>query len=271
MNDQNMPLNGRIALITGGARGIGREIAITLARQGATVVAADILLPELEDLASFARDRKHAIFCKRLDVTSPEQWSQLSHYIDREFGKLDILVNNAGIMRARHFFDTTIEDFQTTMRVNVESMFLGAKTLVPLLAKAGHANPAGAAIINMCSVNGEIGGHSNVPYCASKGAVRMFTKALAVDLAQAKTNIRVNSVLPGAIDTSMLAVGSQAHVDAGMLPNLEAVKDMVKQVTPMGRVGRVDDVAGVVAFLASDAAKFMTGSDVTVDGGYSMV
>lgn len=271
MNDQNRLPDGRIALVTGGARGIGREIVVTLARQGATVVAADVLLPELEDLASFARDRKHAIFCKPLDVTSPEQWNRLARYIDREFGKLDVLVNNAGMMRARHFFDTTIEDFQTTMRVNVESMFLGAKTLVPLLIKAGRVNPAGAAIINMCSVNGEIGGHSNVPYCASKGAVRMLTKALAVDLAQAKTNIRVNSVLPGAIDTSMLAVGCQAHVDAGALPSLEAVKDMVKQVTPMGRVGKVDDVAGVVAFLASDAAKFMTGSDVTVDGGYSIV
>jgi NAD(P)-dependent dehydrogenase (short-subunit alcohol dehydrogenase family) len=266
-----MLLDGRIALVTGGARGIGRETAITLARQGAAVVAADILLQELDDLASFARDQKHTIFCRPLDVTSPEQWSQLAHYVDREFHKLDILVNNAGMMRARHFFDTTIEDFQTTMRVNVESMFLGAKTMVPLLTKAGHANPAGASIINMCSVNGEIGGHSNVPYCASKGAVRMLTKALAVDLAHAKTNIRVNAVLPGAIETSMLEVGSQAHVDAGLLPNLEAVKDMVKQATPMGRVGRVDDIAGVVAFLASDAAKFMTGSDVTVDGGYSMV
>ena len=266
-----MLLDGRIALVTGGARGIGREIAITLARQGATVVAADILLQELEDLASFARDQKHSIFCRPLDVTSPEQWSHTARYIDREFRKLDILVNNAGMMRARSFFDTTIEDFQTTLRVNVESMFIGAKTLVPLLTQAGHANPAGASIINMCSVNGEIGGLSNVPYCASKGAVRMFSKALAVDLAHAKTNIRVNSVLPGAIDTSMLEVGSQAHVDAGVLPDLEAVKDMVRQVTPMGRVGKVDDVAGVVAFLASDAAKFMTGSDVTVDGGYSMV
>jgi len=99
----------------------------------------------------------------------------------------------------------------------------------------------------------------------------MFSKALAVDLARAKTNIRVNSVLPGAIDTSMLKVGCQAYVDAGVLPDLKAVNEMVKQVTPMGRVGQVDDVAGVVAFLASDAAKFMTGSDVTVDGGYSMV
>jgi NAD(P)-dependent dehydrogenase (short-subunit alcohol dehydrogenase family) len=266
-----MLFDDRTALVTGGARGIGREIVLTLARQGATVVAADILVQELEDLSSFARDHKLIVFCKAMDATSPQQWSDMARYIEREFRKLDILVNNAGMMRARHFFDTTIEDFQTTMRVNVESMFLGAKTLVPLLTKAGHANPAGAAIINMCSVNGEIGGHSNVPYCASKGAVRMLTKALAVDLAHAKTNIRVNSVLPGAIDTSMLAVGSQAHVDAGLLPSLEAVMDMVKQVTPMGRVGRVDDVAGVVAFLASDAAKFMTGSDVTVDGGYSMV
>ncbi len=266
-----MLLDGRTALVTGGARGIGREIVITLARQGAAVVAADILLKELEDLSSFARDRKLNVFCKPMDATSPEQWSQVARYIEREFQKLDILVNNAGMMRSRPFFDTTLDDFQTTMRVNVESMFLGAKALVPLLTRAGQANPAGASIINMCSVNGEIGGHWNVPYCASKGAVRMFSKALAVDLAHAKTNIRVNSVLPGAIDTSMLEVGCQAYVDAGVLPDLKAVNDRVKQVTPMGRVGKVDDVAGVVAFLASDAAKFMTGSDVTVDGGYSMV
>ena len=266
-----MLLDGRIALVTGGARGIGREIAITLARGGATVVAADVLVRELEELTSLARDQKLAIFCKPLDVTSPEQWSALAGYIDREFRKLDILVNNAGMMRARHFFDTTLEDFQTTLRVNVESMFIGAKTMVPLLTRAARDNPAGASIINMCSVNGAIGGHSNVPYCASKGAVRMLTKSLAVDLAQARTNIRVNSVLPGAIDTSMLVVGSQAHVDAGLLPSLDAVKDMVKQVTPLGRVGKVDDVAGVVAFLASDASKFMTGSDVTVDGGYSII
>ena len=266
-----MLLTGRTALVTGGARGIGREIVLTLVRQGAIVIAADILLKELEELASFARDQKLTILCKAMDATSPEQWNDMAGHIERQFQKLDILVNNAGMMRPRHFFDTTIEDFRITMRVNVESMFLGAKTLVPLLTKAGQVNPAGAAIVNMCSVNGKIGGHSNVPYCASKGAVRMFTKALAVDLAQAKTNIRVNSVLPGAIDTSMLVVGSQAHVAAGLLPSLEAVKDMVKQVTPMGRVGRVDDVAEVVAFLASDAAKFMTGSDVTVDGGYSMV
>ena len=266
-----MLLADRTALVTGGARGIGREIAITLARQGATVVAADVLVRELEDLASVAREKNYAIFCKPLDVTSAEQWGQMARYIDGEFQKLDVLVNNAGMMRARHFFDTTIEDFQLTMRVNVESMFIGAKTMTALLTKAGRANPAGAAIINMCSVNGEIAGHSNAPYCASKGAVRMLTKALAVDLAHAKTNIRVNSVLPGAIDTSMLQIGCQAHVDAGALPTLEAVTDMVKQVTPMGRVGRVDDIAGVVAFLASDAAKFMTGSDVTVDGGYSVI
>jgi NAD(P)-dependent dehydrogenase (short-subunit alcohol dehydrogenase family) len=266
-----MLLDGRTALVTGGARGIGREIVLTLARQGATVVAADILLQELEDLSSFARDHKLIVFCKVMDATSPQQWSDMARYIEREFQKLDILVNNAGMMRSRPFFETTLEDFQTTMRVNVESMFLGAQALVPLMIKAGKANPAGASIINMCSVNGEVAGHWNVPYCASKGAVRMFSKALAVDLAHAKTNIRVNSVLPGAIDTSMLKVGCQAYVDAGVLPDLKAVNEMVKQVTPMGRVGQVDDVAEVVAFLASDAAKFMTGSDITVDGGYSMV
>ena len=124
-----MLLDGRTALVTGGARGIGREIVITLARQGAAVVAADILLEELEDLSSFARDRKLSVFCKPMDATSPEQWSHMARYIEGEFQKLDILVNNAGMMRSRPFFETTLEDFQTTMRVNVESMFLGAQAL----------------------------------------------------------------------------------------------------------------------------------------------
>src|ERR1700745_3883149 len=110
-----MVLDSRTALVTGGARGIGREIVLTLARQGATVVAADILLQELENLASFARDQKLSIFCKAMDATSPQQWSEMARHIEREFQKLDILVNNAGMMRSRPFFDATLEDFQTTM------------------------------------------------------------------------------------------------------------------------------------------------------------
>ena len=264
-------LNNKFALVTGGARGMGREIAITLARQGATVVAGDILSAELDKLAEYARANVLNIICAKMDVTSPDDWDDAAAMIGREFGRLDILVNNAGIMDTRSFFETSLEDYRKTMRVNAESMFIGAKAMVPLLTKAGHANPAGASIINFSSVFGQIGGSWAVPYCASKGAVRLFTKSLAVELARAKTNIRVNSIHPGAIDTAMLRKGRETFIAAGLVADMDAANAQVEAATPMGRMGQVDDVAGVVAFLASDASKFMTGSEITVDGGYSIV
>jgi len=264
-------LDGRIAVVTGGARGMGREIALTLARQGATVIATDILSVELEQLEALGRADDLKIIPKKMDVTSEEDWAEISRFIESDFGKLDILVNNAGIMETRSFFDTELKDFQKTMRVNMESMFIGAKAMLRLLTKAGQANPAGASIINFSSVVGQIAQPWNVAYCASKGAVRLFTKALAIDLAQAKTNIRVNSVHPGAIDTTMLRKGTEPFIAGGLAADAAAIDARVEAATPMGRMGEVDDVAGVVAFLASDASKFMTGSELTVDGGYSIL
>jgi NAD(P)-dependent dehydrogenase (short-subunit alcohol dehydrogenase family) len=264
-------LKGRAALVTGSARGIGRETALTLARQGATVFAADILEKELDDLATRTREEDLAIRCVRLDVTSPEDWARVADQVDEAFGRLDILVNNAGMMDSRSFFGTGLEDFRKTMRVNVESMFIGAKAMVPLLRQGGQANPAGASMINICSLYGEIAGPWNVAYCASKGAVRMFTKALAVDLAQAKTNIRVNTIQPGAIDTTMLRNSMAVFVEAGGLVNIDTLEKMIEPMTPLGRMGRPDDIAGVVCFLASDAAKFMTGAVLTADGGFSII
>jgi len=265
-------LAGRTALVTGAARGIGLETARTLARQGATVVATDILRQELDALKARGDEDGLAIRYIELDVTSPESWAAAADYIAREFGRLDILVNNAGIMHSKSFFDTDIEDFRRTMQVNAESGFLGVKAMLPLLKKGGEAIPAGAAIINISSLYAELAGPWNTAYCASKGAVRMFSKALAVDLAQAKTNIRVNTVQPGAIDTTMLRNSLGVFVEAGVIPNAqEAADQMVSATTPMGRMGQPDDIAGVVAFLASDAAKFMTGAVITPDGGLSII
>ncbi len=249
-------LKDRIALVSGSARGIGRETARTLARQGATVFAADILEEELNDLAARSREENLPIRCVRLDVTSPEDWA---------------LVNNAGMMDSRHFFDTELEDFRKTMRVNMEGMFIGTKAMLPLLRLGGQANPAGASVINICSTYGEIAGPWNVAYCTSKGAVRMFTKALAVDLAQAKTNIRVNAIQPGAINTTMLKGSVGVFIEAGVLANVQALDKMLENMTPLGRMGQPDDIAGIVAFLASDAAKFMTGAVLTADGGFSII
>jgi NAD(P)-dependent dehydrogenase (short-subunit alcohol dehydrogenase family) len=264
-------LKDRVALVSGSARGIGRETARTLARQGATVFAADILEKELDDLAALSREENLPIRCVRLDVTSPEDWARVAQQVGGTFERLDILVNNAGVMDSRSFFDTELEDFRRIMRVNVESMFIGAKAMLALLRRGGHANPAGASVINICSLYGEIAGPWAVAYCASKGAVRMFTKALAVDLAQAKTNIRVNTIQPGAINTVMLKNSVKVFVESGALANVEALDKMLETTTPLGRMGQPDDIAGVVAFLASDAAKFMTGAVVTADGGFSII
>jgi NAD(P)-dependent dehydrogenase (short-subunit alcohol dehydrogenase family) len=264
-------LKDRVALVSGGARGIGRETVRTLARQGATVFAADILDKELNELAEHSRRENLSIRTVRLDVTSPQEWAGVAAEIGAAFPRLDILVNNAGMMDSRSFFDTGLEDFRKTMRVNVESMFIGAQAMLPLLRRGGEANPAGASVINMCSTYGEVAGPWNVAYCTSKGAVRMFTKALAVDLAQAKTNIRVNAIQPGAINTAMLKGSVGVFIEAGVLPNVEALDSMVETMTPLGRMGQPDDIAGVVAFLASDAAKFMTGAVLTADGGFTII
>jgi 3alpha(or 20beta)-hydroxysteroid dehydrogenase len=264
-------LRGRVALVSGSARGIGRETARTLARQGATVFAADILEKELDDLAQQSRRENLPIHCVRLDVTSPQDWAGAADQVRGAFERLDILVNNAGMMDSRSFFDTELEDFRKTMRVNVEGMFIGAKAMLPLLRRGGAANAAGASMINISSTYGEIAGPWNVAYCASKGAVRMFTKALAVDLAQAKTNIRVNAIQPGAINTTMLENSLGAFIEGGMLPNVQALDKMLETMTPLGRIGQPDDIAGVAAFLASDAAKFMTGAVLTADGGFSII
>jgi NAD(P)-dependent dehydrogenase (short-subunit alcohol dehydrogenase family) len=250
---------------------MGREIALTLARQGAAVIATDILPAELGELEVCAQAEGLGITSKRMDVTSEDDWAAVAAFIDEKFGKLDILVNNAGIMETRSFFDTSLDDYRRTMRVNAESMFIGAKAMVPLLTKAGQDNPAGASMVNLSSVYGQISGPWSVSYCASKGAVRMLTKALAVDLARARTNIRVNSVHPGAVNTAMLRTSTQPFIAAGLFPDAGAINAMLETATPLGRMGEVDDMAGVVAFLASDASKFMTGSEVTVDGGASIV
>ena len=264
-------LNGRIAFVTGGARGIGREIVLTLARQGATVVAADLNVEGLDETVAIGSREGLRVFRTKLDVTSPEDWAAAMAYVGNEFKKLDILVNNAGMMKSNHFVNTTLEDYRRIMQVNAESMFIGIKAAYSLLIEGGKTSPAGSSVINMSSVNASVAGPMSVPYCTSKAAVCMMTKALAVDFGHAKTRIRINSVHPGAVDTTMFRGAGQAYVDNGMLPNATAIDQIVETITPLGRLAKVDDIAGVVAFLASDASKYMTGSEVTADGGYSIV
>lgn len=260
-------LQGKVALVTGAARGIGKEIAITLARHGVQVTAADIDAQALVE--AFAAEG--TIRQQVLDVTAPDSWAEAIDGIEQAFGRLDILVNNAGIMESRSFFDTSLEDFQRSQRINSESVFIGIKAAYPLIARTSETTTAGCSIINMSSIFGQIAGDMNSAYCASKGAVRMLTKALAVEFGRAKSRIRVNSVHPGGIDTALGRGGLQAMVDAGAIPDIASAEQMLAMFTPLGRFGQVDDIADVVSFLASDASKFMTGTELTVDGGFSII
>ena len=184
-----------------------------------------------------------------LDVTDEQSWKDAVAATVERFGKLDILVNNAGIYRPERVENTTSENWDTTMSVNAKGVFLGTKAAIPELRKAG-----GGSIVNISSVAGLVGNHISSAYTASKGAVRLFTKSTAIQ--HAVDGIRCNSVHPGTIETDMTA-----DLLAG-----EGREDRLSR-TPLGRLGRTDDIAYGVLFLASDEASFMTGSELVIDGG----
>ena len=259
-------LDGKVALVTGAAVGIGHETALELARQGATVIATDVDETKLSE--NVARAKSSRVSPLKLDVSSESDWKRVIAVVGSQHGKLDVLVNNAGIMLSKPFMQTTIADFRKTMAVNLESVVNGAHAAFPLLEKAAQASPAGASMINVSSIFGQIAGDQYSAYSASKGAVRMLTKALAVEFGHAR--IRVNSVHPGGVKTALGFSGLEEAVRKGAFPDLETALRVVGQVTPLGRMGEVNDIAGVIAFLASDASRFMTGSEVTIDGGVSI-
>jgi len=252
-------LDGRVALVTGGARGLGAAAARALAEAGAKVVVSDI---------SDGNDTAASIggaYVKH-DVTSEADWTNAIDFPTKTFGGLDILVNNAGIFWVRPIAMTTLEAFRQMQQVNVEGVFLGLKHAIPAIAKRAQTWDGGGSIINISSVAGLVGAANLISYNASKGAVRLMTKSAALECADQKLKIRVNSVHPGMIDTDMMrgAASLLAKV-AGTDEETERAR-MAKR-HPLGRVGRDTDVANAVLFLAGDSSAFMTGSEVVVDGG----
>lgn len=253
-------LNGKTALVTGGAGGIGRETAAALAQQGAKVFVSDISPDEID--TSIGTPIKH-------DVTSQEDWNATVDVINSQSGRLDILVNNAGIILNRPFLMTSIEDFRRVHEINVESVWMGMQACAALMTKSAKEG-GDASIINLSSIYGLVAGPMHAAYCASKGAVRLLTKATALEFARSQSGIRVNSVHPGPVETPLGLSGVEDAVALGALENAEQGKAAVAANFPMGRWGRVDDISGVITFLASDAAKFVTGAEITVDGGMTI-
>ncbi len=265
-------LEGRTALITGGARGIGQAIADALADESAKVIIADLLEQEAQSAVA-AIDKRHgqgtARF-HRLDVCDENHWRQLADELGKDPSGLDILVNNAGIYQAAPVEEMSLENWRRIFAVNVEGVFLGCKHIIPLLKRNAAKWKGGAAIVNLSSMAGILGASAHAAYCGSKGAVRLMTKAIALEYAQGETPIRVNSVHPGAVDTLMGGQVVQTLQDVGVADNPEGARMMLEFNHPMGRLARPDEIAKAVVFLASDDASFSTGSELIVDGGFTI-
>jgi NAD(P)-dependent dehydrogenase (short-subunit alcohol dehydrogenase family) len=250
-------LEGRVALVTGGARGLGAAAARAMAAQGAKIVVTDV-----SDGAATAAEVGGAYI--KHDVTSEEEWIAAVAFAKDKFGGLDILVNNAGIFWMKPIALETLESFRRMQQVNVEGVFLGLKHAIPAIAERGAKWDGGGSIINLSSIAGIIGSPMTLAYNASKGAVRLMTKAAALECARAGQKVRVNSVHPGIINTSMMTEAAEAIAGAS------GVNDTMERFAsfhPMGHMGRDIDIANAVAFLASSKAAFMTGSELVVDGG----
>ena len=246
-----MRLENKVALISGGARGMGAAEARMFAREGAKVVIGDVLEAEGRQVEAEINEVGGECVFVHLDVTQEAEWQQAVETAVSRFGKLNILVNNAGIVLRGVLEDTSSEDWDRVMAVNAKGVFLGTKAAIPEMRKAG-----GGSIVNISSMSGMVGQSYIQPvYNASKGAVRIFTKSAAIQYA--KEGIRVNSVHPGPIDTPM----------AGERLNNAELQRQADERSPMGRTAHPDEVAYGVLFLASDEASFMTGSELVIDGG----
>lgn len=252
-------LKGRVALVTGGARGIGAATAKALADKGAKVLITDVL-----DGSETAAKVGGAYF--KHDVTVENDWIAAVKEAQSTFGGLDILINNAGVFWMKPITETSLEDFRRMQQINVEGVFLGMKHAAPAIAARAQQWDGGGAIINLSSVAGLVGSPLTCAYNASKGAVRLMTKSAALEFAALK--VRVNSIHPAVIDTLMGTQVLHGFAEAGGVGDNESREQLIAR-HPIGRLGRDTDIANAVAFLASDAAAFMTGSELVVDGGFT--
>ena len=248
-----MRLDGKVALISGGARGQGAAEARLFAQEGARVVFGDVLVEQGRQVEAQIRELGGDVTFVKLDVTNETDWENAVAAALYNYGKLDVLVNNAGVVSWGTLEDTTSEEWDRVMDVNAKGVFLGTKAVIPAMRMAG-----GGSIVNISSVSGMVGQEAIQPvYNASKGAVRLLTKSTAVQYA--KEGIRCNSVHPGTVATDMNA---ERRADP------ELFQQSLDRI-PLHTVGQPEDIAYAVLYLASDEASFVTGSELVIDGGFT--
>ena len=260
-------LDGKVALVSGAARGIGAETARKMAAAGATVVVGDVLAERVRETAKEITAAGGKALALALDVTTEDSWTAAAAATVKQFGKLDILVNNAGMFLGKDLMDVTMEEWNRLVAINMTGVWLGTKACAPALAESGKTSRHGSAIVNLASVAGLVGSQLDPLYSMSKGGVTLFTKSAALSFARKGWKIRVNSIHPGVIETDMGAQTFVSRARQAGSNDVEASRNIAARQHPIGRLGVPEDIALGIVFLASDDAGFMTGSGMVVDGG----
>jgi 3(or 17)beta-hydroxysteroid dehydrogenase len=270
VNRREEPMNrldGKVALISGAARGIGAATARLMVEAGAKVAIGDVLDERGRETALAISGTGDAAMYLHLDVSREEDWMRMVATTVARFGGLDILVNNAGLFLGKGIDETGLEDWHRLCAVNLTGVFLGTKHSLPALRERARRSPHGSAIVNLAPVAGLVGSQLDSLYSLTKGGVTLFTKSAALEFIRKGYRIRVNSIHPGLIQTDM---GEHTLVSRARNPSIndvDAVRQQARSRHPIGRLGVPDDIAKGIVFLASDDAGFMTGTGLVIDGG----
>lgn len=260
-------LDGKVALVSGAARGIGAEAAKRLAQAGAAVVLGDVLDEGGKAVAREIEAAGGKATYVRLDVTSEADWNQVAATAVSRYGGLDVLVNNAGLFLGKTSEESTLEDWRRLCDVNLTGVFLGTKLALPALKERAKTSATGGSIINVSSTAGLVGSPLAPLYSLTKGGVTMFTKSTALEFARKKYRIRVNSIHPGVIETDMGEETFRTRARYSGSNDMDAARQAGLATLPIGRFGTAEDIANGIVFLAADESAFMTGSSLVMDGG----
>ncbi|HOW43171.1 MAG TPA: SDR family oxidoreductase [Candidatus Omnitrophota bacterium] len=256
----------KACIITGGASGIGEATSVLFAREGCSVIIADIDMENGKRVSdSIAHKGGVSRFIKH-DVTSEDSWRALIAEVEKEYGRLDVLVNNAGIGFAGTITEMSYAEWQTVMRINLDSVFLGLKYSLEMMRKAGR----GGAIINVSSVAGIVAAPGAAAYCASKAGIRLLTKSAALESAAAGDGIRINSVHPAAVDTPIWKKSNWWNEFSRAHGGDEKAMEIMAKNSPLKRMAKPEEIAAGILYLAADESGYVTGAELVIDGGFSI-